>query len=65
MAIKVLKFIHILSRDLFIVSGLVWLISCVLEDVHPLFVSLWLDLRSFFFLILFIGLISLLTSKEK
>ncbi|MEK7580505.1 MAG: hypothetical protein AAB465_02770 [Patescibacteria group bacterium] len=62
MAVKIIKFIHILFRDLFIVGGLVWLISCALEDIHPLFVSLWVDLRTFFFLVLLVGLISLLFS---
>jgi len=57
--------LHYLFRDLFIVSGLCFLLLIGVEDFQPGFVSFWFDVRIILIIVAISGFLTLFTSKPK
>jgi hypothetical protein len=60
-----MRYLYLIFRDLFITS-LVFLFALLfIEDLRPNFISAWLDLKVVFYLVLGVGLLTILTSQNK
>jgi len=59
------KLVYYLTKELFFVSGICFLLLLIIEDIRPGFVSFWFDLKIILFISLISGLFCLFTSKGK